>query len=581
MSAFAFRKAVYKLSIDGKFKYKFTTNKPSALYAICKAGNCPWKVSARAVKNSEMVQVTALNNHHIHSVDESNKIPSVKSKYACHLVTDSILKDPAKRPNDLKKDLLNHHGFALSYKQSWSVKEQAVASIHGNVVESYRLIPWICERIQSTNPGSIVEWTCTGDGRFKQLFISYGASIAGFHAGCRPFLHIDSSHLSGPFRGALYSCSTFDADDHLYPLAFGVVGSECHEEWQWFLGHIKIIIGELDVTIMSDRNPGIIQSVNELFGREKHTFCKMHLKNNFKNKVCNKSLCGGGKGVENAVKIFDAIAYARVRTDYDLALSRLELVSPVLRQWVIDTHPEQWTMALCPRMRWDKNTSNLAECFNAWVVSERQQNLVSFITLHRHKLACKLATLQQEVKNWSSSIGPRITKKLNKRIAESYDYRVTRYGEKQFLVDVGKAELMVDLDNKTCTCRTWQMSGIPCVHCCAVCRSVDVPLTSLVDEWFLKLKQENIYRHTIIPMETHDQPDVSGLSEDVHWTDPSYAMRPPNTKRPVGRPRKNRIESQFLTHRQNHCSKCQTPGHNRASCKNPNPEIVYQTRPIW
>ena len=44
--------------------------------------------------------------------------------------------------------------------------------------------------------------------------------------GCRPVLAIDSCHLSGPYKGALLSAIAYDADDGMFPLALGVVGSE-------------------------------------------------------------------------------------------------------------------------------------------------------------------------------------------------------------------------------------------------------------------------------------------------------------------------------------------------------------------
>ncbi|RVW45843.1 hypothetical protein CK203_086240 [Vitis vinifera] len=49
--------------------------------------------------------------------------------------------------------------------------------------------------------------------------------------GCRPVLAIDSYHLSGPYKGALLSAIAYDANDGMFPLALGVVGSENYEDW--------------------------------------------------------------------------------------------------------------------------------------------------------------------------------------------------------------------------------------------------------------------------------------------------------------------------------------------------------------
>lgn len=45
------------------------------------------------------------------------------------------------------------------------------------------------------------------------------------------------------------------------------------------------------------------------------------------------------------------------------------------------------------------------------------------------------------------------------------------------------------------------------------------------------------------------------------------ALRPPATKRPAGRPKKKRIESQFQEKQTIFCGLCHEPGHNRSTCK--------------
>ena len=48
-------------------------------------------------------------------------------------------------------------------------------------------------------------------------------SIQGFFIGCRPIIVIDSSHMSEPYGGALFSDTSHDANDNMFPLACGVM----------------------------------------------------------------------------------------------------------------------------------------------------------------------------------------------------------------------------------------------------------------------------------------------------------------------------------------------------------------------
>ena len=115
----------------------------------------------------------------------------------------------------------------------------------------------MCERIVQSNPRSVVELTYLSDGNFEQLFIAHDVSIQGFLMGCRPIIAIDSSHMSGPYGGALFSATSYDANDNMFPLACRVMRSENYDGWSWFLHNLKKIIGEKEVVIISDRHPGL------------------------------------------------------------------------------------------------------------------------------------------------------------------------------------------------------------------------------------------------------------------------------------------------------------------------------------
>ena len=55
-------------------------------------------------------------------------------------------------------------------------------------------------------------------------------SIHGFKMGFHLIIVIDSLHLSGPYKDALFSASSYDADDGLFPLAYGLFSSKNYED---------------------------------------------------------------------------------------------------------------------------------------------------------------------------------------------------------------------------------------------------------------------------------------------------------------------------------------------------------------
>ena len=88
----------------------------------------------------------------------------------------------------------------------------------------------MCDRLVETNLGLVAKFKCDEDQHFLQLFVAYAVSIHGFKMRCRPIIVIDSSYLSGLYKGALFSTSSYDADDGLFPLAYGLFSSKNYED---------------------------------------------------------------------------------------------------------------------------------------------------------------------------------------------------------------------------------------------------------------------------------------------------------------------------------------------------------------
>ena len=44
-------------------------------------------------------------------------------------------------------------------------------------------------------------------------------------------LFVDGTHLSGPYEGTLLTVVALDADNHLFDVAYALVGGETNEDW--------------------------------------------------------------------------------------------------------------------------------------------------------------------------------------------------------------------------------------------------------------------------------------------------------------------------------------------------------------
>ena len=100
-----------------------------------------------------------------------------------------------------------------------------------------------------------------------------------------------------------------------------------------------------------------------------------------------------------------------------------------------------------------------------------------------------------------------------------------------YAVFVGDLVLNVDIKEQSCTCRSWQMSGIPCDHACVVLLSIGKNVADFVDAIFKSPAQQLVYSGTFHGIETHDMPKVQddGVVRDVIGN-VFFSLKPPCVK---------------------------------------------------
>ncbi|RVW64995.1 hypothetical protein CK203_062566 [Vitis vinifera] len=121
---------------------------------------------------------------------------------------------------------------------------------------------------------------------------------------------------------------------------------------------------------------------------------------------------------------------------------------------------------------------------------------------HMAKLGSMLVKHKEESNNWKGCIGPKIEEKVQQKIAKGEVYPVTPFMNGIFGVSFGTTFLNVDIIKRTCTCRGWEMLGIPCEHAVAVILSIGQNVVDFVQDWYKFPMQELIYSGSFSGIET-------------------------------------------------------------------------------
>ncbi|KAL5574090.1 hypothetical protein UlMin_023687 [Ulmus minor] len=367
------------------------------------------------------------------------------------------------RPRDVMDDMKRKFGVDISYSVAWRGRECAYDNLRlGTPEQSYKLLPGYLHMLMATNPGSVVNLEVTDGNKFQYLFIAFAASIHGFSY-CRPVISIDATHLKGKYRGILFTAVCHDANQQIFPLAFGIGDSENDASWSWFLGRVKSVFGvNPALVIVSDRHRSINNAVQEVFPQAFHGICMYHLLNNLKTKFRNKT-----KELEQHY-IRSAKTYNL--QDFHVLFYTLCSAVPGVKEYLEAVGLDRWTRSHAPSRRYNIMTTNISESLNAVLVKVRELPIIAFV--NEIRLLCQKWFHERRTKaaGCTTMMSKDIETKLEERKDRAQAMGVICADQYTFDVVDGDRNYCVDMALWTCTCRKFQLDQLPCDHVLAVVR---------------------------------------------------------------------------------------------------------------
>ncbi|XP_074383236.1 uncharacterized protein LOC141724845 [Apium graveolens] len=232
------------------------------------------------------------------------------------------------------------------------------------------------EVLQCFNVGTKVDWVFKEDEMedrvgleevtFKRLFRAFKPCIDGFEH-CMPVIHIDGTHIYGPYPGVLLSDVAVDGLSHILPLAFAIVESENVSSWGWFMDRLRRFIAgrRHGVTPPNPGHSGIVDAMQQMRWCEPldhHRFCIRHLATNFATAYRRKGL--KNRLVELASQVQEK--------KFEFIWKQLLIEEPRTEEWFEDKPLSKWSLTYDGGKRFGMMTTDHAESWNNAILDARK-----------------------------------------------------------------------------------------------------------------------------------------------------------------------------------------------------------------
>ncbi|GMN68965.1 hypothetical protein TIFTF001_038015 [Ficus carica] len=260
---------------------------------------CPWQLCATRMRGSELFVMKRYDDVHTCSIEiVQGYHRQVKSWMIGECVKAKYLDptDISYRPREIMQEMQAEFGVSFNYLRAWQGKEAALTSLRGNDAESYKV-------------------------NFPYLVI---------------LIVVDGSALKARFGGMLLAACGHNANDSIFPLAFGIIPLENNESWKWFFEKLRDSIGMREsLVIVADKYKGIEYAANLVYPDATFGICVQHLAANLKTRY---------KDFKGPLKTyFDGASRSYLLSEHHRHMESICGRNPDMHRYLVQADPTKWS----------------------------------------------------------------------------------------------------------------------------------------------------------------------------------------------------------------------------------------------
>ncbi|GKE02803.1 transposase, MuDR, plant [Tanacetum coccineum] len=457
----------------------------------------------------------------------------ITSNWIARNYAKKIMMNPCIKVKEIIESILKKYKCKVKISQARRGKMKALHLYETCLEDHYGMLWSYASEILSSNPGSTCKMSVDSmpDGKnyFSRFYVCFKGLREGWLEGCRRVIGLDGCFLKTICKGELLSAVGRDGNYQIYLIAWVV---------------------------------GIIEAAKQVMPLAEHRQCARHIYANFRKKYTRVQYRN----------LFWKAAKATYPTRFNKVMKEIQTINKEAYKHLMDIQPETWSRSyFSTDNACDAVKNGISECFNAMIVDARRKPIINMLKDIRVLCIEILQRMGEKHAKWTDGICPNIRKKLKKYKDLHREWKVILSGESRFEVRNGYEGFKVDKRSRSCSCRGWQSSGIPCEHGIVAIYFLHKDAENYVSDWYNKDAFVNAYNHYI-----------AGMNGMGQWPTTDYQKPLPRVVRrmPERAPHKRKrdaIEDDGNRTRisrkgkLNHCTLCKKPGHNQRACSTPTP----------
>jgi hypothetical protein len=238
-------------------------------------------------------------------------------------------------------------------------------------------------------------------------------------------------------------------------------------------------------------------------------------------------------------KLFWLCAWSYTESQFSENMGFIRDISVEAADDLLKTNPKHWCLAYfkdcCESAIVD---NNMSEVFNNWIKDARHKPIITMLEEIRRMVMSRIAKLANEGQRYQHLICPRIFDKLKEHISWTRNCHLIWNGLDGYEVtqnvtnekgEIKEHTYVVNIRNRKCSCRVWNISGIPYAHAISAIFNKGEDPIHYVSDCFKKETHRAIYSHFMVPVIGRQDWPKTGIDPPL----------PPSKRKMPGRPKKH------------------------------------------